>query len=68
MSTPANNTEPKRGLIALAIHNLFALFFGITPPEPGKEGLYAGIMLAIVVGIILVGWLVMHVLIRMLLG
>ncbi len=68
MSAQEQANEPKRGLLASAIHNLFALFFGITPPAPGQEGFYAAIMVGIVVAIIAVGWALMHFLLRVLMN
>ncbi|MDR3765351.1 MAG: hypothetical protein P4M01_14780 [Acidobacteriota bacterium] len=68
MNSQENSNEPKRGLIASGIHNLFALFFGITPPARGQEGFYAAIMLGIVVAIIVVGWVFMRVLLHMLMS
>lgn len=68
MSSQENSTEPKRGLVASAIHNLFALFFGITPPAPGEEGFYAAVMVGIVVVIVLVGWAFMHFLLHTLMN
>ena len=68
MSAQNQTNEPKRGLIASGIHNLFALFFGITPPAPGQEGFYAAVMVGIVIAIVLVGWAFMHFLLHALMS
>jgi hypothetical protein len=68
MSNPENNAAPRRSLLQSAIHNLFALFFGITPPAPGQEGFYAAILLGIILLIVAAGWAVVHILLSHLLG
>ena len=37
--------EPKRNFFQSAIYNFFALYLGITPPAPGQELFYAGLLL-----------------------
>ena len=39
--------EPKRNLFQTAVYNFFALYLGVTPPAPGQELFYAGILLAL---------------------
>jgi hypothetical protein len=68
MSNPENNAAPRRSLLQSAIHNLFALFFGITPPAPGQEGFYAAILLGIILLIVAAGWAVVRILLSHLLG
>jgi hypothetical protein len=68
MSNLENSPQPRRSLLQSAIHNLFALFFGITPPAPGQEGFYAAILLGIILLIAAAGYVVVRVLISHLLG
>jgi hypothetical protein len=64
MTTP----EPKRTFFQTGIYNFFALYLGVTPPAPGKEGFYAGLLLAATLFLIGSGYLIIHFLLGQMLG
>ena len=55
-------SEPKRSFFQTAVHNFFALYLGVTPPAPGKEGLYAALLLAVALCLIGAGYLIVRTL------
>lgn len=61
-------TEPKRTFFQTSIHNFFAMYLGVTPPTPGKEGFYAALLLAVVVFLAGVGYLIVRFLLSQMLG
>jgi hypothetical protein len=58
------STEPKRTFFQTAVYNFFALYLGVTPPAPGKEGFYAALLIAVTLSLIGGGYLI----VRFLLG
>jgi hypothetical protein len=60
--------EPKRNLFQIAVHNVFALYLGITPPAPGKELFYAALLLAVAIVLIIGGYFAVHLLMSRMLG
>ncbi len=62
------NPEPKRTFLQTAVHNFFALYLGVTPPAPGKEGFYAALLLAVVVLLVGAGYLIVRFLLSQMLG
>lgn len=46
--------EPKRNFLQSAVYNLFAVVLGVTPPAPGQELFYLGLVLGLI-GLIAVG-------------
>ncbi len=61
-------TDPKRTFLQSAVHNFFALYLGVTPPAPGKEGLYAALLLAVTLCLIGAGYLIVRSLLSQILG
>ena len=61
-------TETKRTFLQIAVHNFFALYLGVTPPTPGKEGFYAALLLAVALFLIGFGYLIVHFLLSQMLG
>ncbi len=61
-------TEPKRTFLQTAVHNFFALYLGVTPPAPGKEGLYATLLLAVAMCLIGAGYFIVRLLLSQILG
>ncbi len=61
-------TEPKRTFLQSAVHNFFALYLGVTPPAPGKEGRYAALLLAVTLCLIGAGYLIVRALLSQILG
>jgi hypothetical protein len=61
-------TEPKRTAIQTAVHNFFALYLGVTPPAPGKEGFYAALLLAVALLLAGAGYLIVRFLLGQILG
>lgn len=60
--------EPKRTFVQTWIHNFFALYLGVTPPAPGKEGFYAVLLLAVTLFLIAIGCLIVRFLLGQMLG
>jgi len=60
-----NESEPRRSLFGSAVYNFFALYLGVTPPAPGKEGFYVGVLLVALLVIIGAGYLLTRLLISM---
>jgi hypothetical protein len=50
--------EPKRNFFQTAVYNFFALYLGVTPPAPGKEGFYATLLLAVTVVLVALGFFI----------
>ncbi len=65
MKTTVNESEPQRNLFQTAVYNFFALYLGVTPPAPGKEGFYVGVLLVATLFIIGAGYLLTRLLIGM---
>jgi hypothetical protein len=61
-------TEPKRNFFRTAVHNFFAMYLGVTPPAPGKEGFYAALLLAVTLFLIAAGYLIVRFLLSQMLG
>ncbi len=59
---------PKRTMMQTAVHNFFALYLGVTPPAPGKEGFYAALLLAVAVILLGAGYLIVRFLLGQMLG
>lgn len=64
MTTP----EPKRNLFQAAVYNFFALYLGITPPAPGKEGFYVILLLSATLLIVGAGYLLIRILLSQMLS
>jgi hypothetical protein len=60
--------EPKRNFLQSAVHNLFAVVLGVTPPAPGQELFYAGLLLGITVVIAIGGYFAVRLLMNMMMG
>jgi hypothetical protein len=63
-----STSEPKRNFFQTAVYNFFALFLGITPPAPGKEGFYAAILLTLVLMLIVGGYFITRLLLSLMLN
>ncbi len=61
-------TEPKRTFFQTAIHNFFALYLGVTPPAPGKEGFYAALLIAVALFLVGAGYLIVRFILSQALG
>jgi len=48
--------EPKRNLLQSAIHNVFAVWLGITPPSPGQELFYGALLVILLLAIFAGGY------------
>jgi hypothetical protein len=59
---------PKRSFFQTAVYSFFALYLGVTPPAPGKERFYAGLLLGALILIAACGYFFMHLLMHMMLG
>jgi hypothetical protein len=68
MGKDMTTTEPRRSFFQTAVYNFFALYLGVTPPAPGKEGFYAGLLLGATLLLIGGGYLLARLLINMMLG
>lgn len=68
MKPTVNDTEPRRSFFGSAVYNFFALYLGVTPPAPGKEGFYAGVLLVALLVIIGAGYLLTRLLIGLIFG
>ncbi len=64
MTTP----EPRRNFFQSAVHSFFALYLGVTPPAPGKEGFYAALLLGAVLFLIAAGYFIVRFLLGQMLG
>lgn len=64
MTTP----EPRRNFFQTAVYNFFALYLGITPPAPGKEGFYAALLLGGALFLIACGYFIVYFLLARMLG
>lgn len=64
MDKPMTTPEPHRNFFQTALYNFFALYLGVTPPAPGKEGFYATLLLVATVIIIGIGYLFARLLIN----
>ncbi len=62
------STEPKRTFLQTAVYNFFALYLGVTPPAPGKEGFYAALLLAVALLLIAAGYLIVRYILGQTLG
>lgn len=60
--------EPKRNFFQTAVYNFFAMYLGVTPPAPGKEGFYAVLLITVVLGLIGFGYLIVRYLLSQMLG
>jgi hypothetical protein len=60
--------EPKRNFLQIAVHNFFALYLGVTPPSPGQELFYAGLLLGVALLLIACGYLIVRFLLGQMLG
>jgi hypothetical protein len=64
MSTGKTADETKRNFLQIAVHNFFALYLGVTPPSPGQEKFYAGLLLGAAAVIVFIGYLMIHFLLN----
>lgn len=64
MTTP----EPRRNFFQSAVYSFFALYLGVTPPAPGKEGFYAALLLGAVLFLIAAGYFIVRFLLGQMLG
>jgi hypothetical protein len=60
--------EPKRNFFQTAIYNFFALYLGITPPAPGQELFYAGLLLGATLLFLIGGYFILRFLMGQMLG
>ncbi len=60
--------EPKRNFFQSAIYNFFALYLGITPPAPGQEIFYAGLLLGATLLLLVGGFFILRSLMNLMLG
>jgi hypothetical protein len=63
-----NTPEAKRNFFQSAVYNFFALYLGVTPPAPGQELFYAGLLLAAALVIVLAGYFMVHLLLSQMMG
>ena len=63
--TPA---EPKRNFFQNAIYNFFAVWLGITPPAPGQELFYAGLLLGMTALLVVGGYFAVRLLMSQMMG
>jgi hypothetical protein len=61
-------TMAPRTLFQTWIYNFFALYLGVTPPAPGKEGFYAALLIAVTLFLIGGGCLMVRFLLGQMLG
>ena len=59
--------EPKRNFFQTAVYNFFAVV-GVTPPAPGQEWFYVGLVLAVTVLIALGGYFAVRLLMSQMMG
>jgi hypothetical protein len=62
------SAEPNRTFFQTAVYNFFALYLGVTPPAPGKEGFYAALLIAVTLSLIGGGYLIVRFLLGQMLG
>jgi hypothetical protein len=67
-SEPMTTAEPKRNFFQTAVYNFFAMYLGVTPPAPGKEGFYAALLIFAILGLIGLGYLIVRFLLSQMLG
>jgi hypothetical protein len=67
-SDAMTTAEPKRNFLQIAVHNFFAMYLGVTPPAPGKEGFYAALLIAVTLCLIGGGYLIIRFLLGQMLG
>ena len=60
--------EPKRNFFQTAIYNFFAVWLGITPPAPGQEFFYAGVLLGMAALLVVGGYFAVRLLLGQMLG
>jgi len=60
--------DPKRNFFQSAIYNFFALYLGITPPAPGQELFYAGLLLGAALLLLVGGYFIIRLLMSAMLG
>lgn len=60
--------DPKRTFFHTAIYNFFALYLGITPPAPGQELFYAGLLLGAALLLLIGGYFIIRLLMSAMLG
>ena len=60
--------EPKRNFFQNAIYNFFAVWLGITPPAPGQELFYAGLLLGITALLVVGGYFAVRLLMSQMMG
>ncbi len=68
MDKPMPTPEPQRNFFQTAVYNFFALYLGVTPPAPGKEGFYATLLLVATAIIVAIGYLFARFLINQIFG
>jgi hypothetical protein len=64
MTTP----EPRRNFFQTAVYSFFALYLGVTPPAPGKEGFYAALLLGAILFLAAAGYFIVRFLLGQMLG
>ncbi len=60
--------EPKRNIFQTWVYNFFAMYLGVTPPDPGKEYFYAALLVGVTLGLVGVGFLIVRLLLTQILG
>jgi hypothetical protein len=68
MKPTVNESEPQRNLFQTAVYNFFALYLGVTPPAPGKEGFYASVIVVALLFILGAGYLLTRLLVSLIFG
>jgi hypothetical protein len=68
MQKSETTDEPPRSFFQTAVYNFFALYLGVTPPTPGKEGFYAALLIGAVLFLIGGGYLIIRFLLGQMLG
>ena len=68
MGTETAAGKTKRNFLQIAVHNFFALYLGCTPPSPGQEKFYAGLLVGAAVVIVFIGYLMIHFLLSGMMG
>lgn len=67
-SKTMKKTDPKRNFFQTAVYNFFALYLGVTPPAPGKEGFYATLLIVSILILMAMGFLIVRLLLTRILG
>jgi len=62
------NAEAKRNWFQSAVHNLFAVVLGVTPPAPGQELFYAALLLGLLALVAFGGYFAVRLLLSQMLG